>query len=156
MHHAICQRYFNFAVIALFSALLSAESAASDPADIIQYRKSVMQSRREHIAAATLIIKHKVEFRNQLADHALALEVTNKDTASLFPLGTEAGETGALNSVWSNNAEFQKRSRDTEQKAAKFAKTVSSGDTQNYGAHLAELLDSCKFCHKDFRKKETK
>lgn len=156
MQYANRHRHINFAVIVLFSALLSAEAAESDSVDIIQYRKSVMKSRREHIAAATLIIQNKVEFKNQLVDHALALEVTNKDTASMFPIGTDAGETGAMNSVWSNNTEFQKRSKDTEQKAAKFAKTVSSCDVQNYSAHLAELLDSCKFCHKDFRKKDAK
>jgi cytochrome c556 len=156
MKYIIRCRRINFVIAVLLSALLSAQAAEPEPADIIQYRKSVMKARREHIAAATLIIQGKVDFKNQLIDHARALGETNRDTAGMFPNGSDVGDTAAMGAVWSNNAEFQKRSKDTEQKAAKFAQTVVAGDAQNYSTHLNELLDSCKFCHKDFRKKETK
>lgn len=142
----------NLVVAVLLSVCMVAQAA--ETADIIQYRKSVMKARREHIAAATLITQGKVDFKNRLAEHAQALEASNIDTASMFPDGTEAAETNAMSAVWSNKAEFQKRSKDTEQKASKFAKAVATGDTKNYSAHLAELLESCKSCHKDFRNKE--
>ena len=156
MKTAIRYCCIHLAAAILLTTCLSAQAAEPDSADMIQYRKNVMQARRAHVKAATLIIQGKVDFQSQLIDHARALEALNKDTASLFPNGSDVGETGAMRSVWNNNNEFIKRSKDTAQKAAKFAKTVAAGDTQNYSAHLTELLDSCKYCHKDFRKKEAK
>ena len=147
-------RFYCCAVGLLLS--MAAQAAEPDPADIVKYRKSVMKSQREHMAAALAIIQNKVDFKDQLPDHVRSLEATTRDIAGLFPKGSDVGDTGALAAVWANNTEFQKRSKDAQQKSAAFAKTVAAGDTQNYSARFNDLLDSCKSCHKDFRKKEEK
>jgi cytochrome c556 len=153
---AFIRRRRYYAAGLLLSTWLAAQAAEPNPADIVKYRQSIMKSQREHMAAATAIIQDKVNFKDQLADHARSLEATTRIIAGLFPEGSEVSDTRALGAVWDNNVEFQKRSRDTSQKSAAFAKTIAAGDTENYSARLNDLLDSCKSCHKDFRKKEEK
>lgn len=127
---------------------------AAEPEDLIKYRQSVMLSQRAHMAAATAIIEGKVEFKDQLVDHVKALEATTKMIPSLFPAGSNLGDTKALESVWKNNAEFLKRAKTTQEKSQALAKAVTSADTAHYGVLLKDLLDACKSCHKDFRAKE--
>lgn len=152
-HH----RMLSAAAVLLLGTGLTAHAAEPGPADeIVKYRQAVMKSQGGHMAAAAAIIQGKVAFKDQLADHVKALEATTRDLNSLFPVGSDVGDTKALGEVWSNNDEFQKRAKDAQQKSAALAKAVAAGDTQNYGARLKETLDTCKSCHKDFRKKEEK
>jgi cytochrome c556 len=127
---------------------------AAESEDIIKYRQAMMKANGAHMAATAAIVQGKVDYKNQLADHAKALQALNKDVAGLFPKGSDFGETKALDAVWQKNAEFQKLSKDTQHKADELAKTVAAGDSKNYGARFKELSDSCKACHKDFRKEE--
>ena len=144
--------------ILVTSACLLAGAAlavqAAEPEDIIKYRQNVMKSQGAHMAAAAAIIQGKVDFKNQLGDHAKALQATSRDIAGLFPKDSDFGDTNALDAVWTNNADFQKRSKDARAKADARAKVVAANDTKNYGARFKELSDSCKACHKDFRKEE--
>jgi cytochrome c556 len=148
-HPRISQR-----ILLATACLMAGTAFAAEPEDIIKYRQNVMKSNGAHMAAAAAIINGKVDFKSQLGDHAKALQAINKDVASLFPKDSDFGETKALDAVWKNNAEFQKRAKDASQKADAFAKAVAAGDSKNYGARFKELSDSCKSCHKDYRKEE--
>ena len=152
---------FSLNTIAVFTLLMGMNSLvlAEDNmanAEIIKYRQNVMTSQRGHMGAAAAIIQGKVVFKDQLQAHVSALADTSKQITSLFPKGTEMGETKALKEVWSNNEEFLKRAKDTQQKAEALAKAVADGDSMNYGPRLKDLGETCKNCHKDFRKKEEK
>lgn len=134
--------------------LAAAAHAENDPEDVIKYRQNVMKANGAHAAAAAAIVQGKVGYKKDLADHAKALAAINHDTAALFPKGSDFGDTKALDSVWSKRADFEKRSKDAQIKSAAFAKTVAAGDTKNYAPKLKELVDSCKACHKDYRKED--
>ena len=137
----------------LFSGMTLAAHAA-DSEDIIKYRQNVMKSQGAHLAAAGAIIQGKVDYKNQLADHAKALQASTKDIPGLFPKDSDFGETKAQDSIWKNNADFQKRAKDTHNKADALAKAVAANDSKNYGARFKDVADSCKVCHKDYRKEE--
>jgi len=128
--------------------------AQSQPEDVIKYRRNVMKANGAHEAAIRAILQGKVDYKNQLADHAKALENINKDIPSIFPKGSDSGETKALPAIWDNRAEFEKRAGDAKQKSADFAKAAMTGDTQAVAAKFKELGEACKSCHKDFRKEE--
>jgi cytochrome c556 len=148
-HPRTCQR------ILLVSVCLVAGAAfAAEPEDIIKYRQNVMKSQGAHLAAVGAIIQGKVDYKNQLGDHVKALQATTKDINSLFPKDSDFGETKALDAVWQKNADFQKLAKDTQQKAGALAKAVAANDSKNYGARFKDVADSCKACHKDFRKEE--
>jgi cytochrome c556 len=150
-------RKFAMALAVMGTALLGVSvgiRAESDPEDIIKYRQNVMKSNGGNLAAAGAIIQKKVGFNDRLADHAKAVAAGSKNIVALFPPGSDFGaDTNALDAVWKDRARFEKLAKDSEKKAAAFAKAVSAKDAQ-VGARFKELADSCKACHKDFRKEE--
>lgn len=144
-------------VLSSLAALLVAPAigVGAEPAEIIKYRQAMMKANGAHMAAAGAIVQGKVDYKNQLAEHARALEAINKDIPALFPKGSDVGETKALEGVWKNRPEFEKYANNARDKAAAFAKAVAANDPQ-VSAKYKELGDSCKGCHEDFRKKEKK
>lgn len=128
--------------------------AANEPEDVIKYRQNVMKTNGANAAAAAAIIQGKVDMKNRLADHAKTLETFTKNIPALFPKGSDFGaDTKALDAIWKKPADFEKKAKDTEEKAAAFSKAVASNDPQ-MGAKFKALGDSCKACHKDFRKED--
>ncbi len=127
--------------------------AESEPEDIIKYRQNVMKANGAHMAAAGAILQGKVEYKKDLAYHANTLKAINGGIPALFPKGSDFGDTKALDGVWAKRAEFEKRAKDTGAKADAFAK-AAGGDAKAALAKFKELSDSCKACHKDFRKEE--
>lgn len=128
--------------------------AAAEPEDIIKYRQNTMKANGAHMATMGAIISGKVDYKGQLADHARAVQAINKDIPGLFPKDSDFGDTKALDGVWSKRAEFEKRAKDTKEKSDALVKLVAGGDNKAIGAKFKELQDSCKACHKDFRKEE--
>lgn len=127
---------------------------AAEPEDIIKYRQNVMKLQGAHLAVAGAIIQGKVDFKNHLGDHVKALQASTKDIPALFPKDSDFGETKAQDSIWKNSADFQKRAKDTHDKVNALAKAVSAKDSANYGARFKDVADSCKACHKDYRKED--
>lgn len=128
--------------------------AAAEPEDIIKYRQNTMKANGAHMATMGAIISGKVDYKGQLVDHARAVQAINKDIPGLFPKDSDFGDTKALDGVWSKRAEFEKRAKDTKEKSDALVKLVAGGDNKAVGAKFKELQDSCKACHKDFRKEE--
>lgn len=127
---------------------------AAEPEDIIKYRQNIMKAVGGHTAAAGSIIQGKVNYKHQLADHARALQALISDIPGLFPEGSDFGDTKAKDEAWSKRAEFEKRAQDSKTKVDIFAKALQGGNQQSIGASFKEVGESCKACHKDFRKKE--
>ena len=125
--------------------------AAADPDDMIKYRKNVMNANGGLMGASNALIQNKVEFKSQLASNAKALEALNKDLPALFPKGSNAGDSDAQPDVWNKRAEFERRAKDTQAKATVFAKAAGGNDPKLV-EKFKDLSDSCKSCHKDFRK----
>ncbi|MDO8705688.1 MAG: cytochrome c [Sulfuricaulis sp.] len=127
---------------------------AAEPEDIIKYRQNIMKAIGGHTAAAGSIVQGKVDYKNQLADHARALQALIGDIPGLFPKDSDFGDTKAQDVVWSNRVEFEKRAKDSKTKVDLFAKALQGGNQQTIGASFKAVGESCKACHKDFRKKE--
>lgn len=151
-HNPICHR--PLVVLAGLLGCVAMTALAAEPEDIIKYRQNVMKSQGAHLAAAGAIIQGKVDFKNQLGDHVKALQASAKDVPALFPKDSDFGETKAQDSIWKNNADFQKRAKDTQDKVNALAKAVAAKDSANYGARFKDVADSCKACHKDYRKED--
>lgn len=127
---------------------------AAEPEDIIKYRQNMMKAIGGHTGAAGAIIQGKVDYKNQLADHARALQALTSDIPALFPKDSDFGDTKAKDGVWSNRAEFEKAAKDAKARVAAFAKAVQGGNQPAIVASYKEMGEGCKTCHKDFRKKD--
>jgi cytochrome c556 len=139
-----------FAVAGLITVVASSAHAA-DPDDMVKYRKNVMNANGGLMGASNGLILNKVEFKGQLVAYAKALEAINKDLPALFPKGGNTADSDAQPDVWNKRAEFERRAKDTQIKSAAFAKATAGNDPK-LAEKFKELSDSCKSCHKDFRK----
>lgn len=143
---------FVFLVLTLALAL---PLSASDPQDIIKYRQNVMKTNGANMAASAAILQGRVpEYKARLVDHAQTLATFTKNIPALFPKDSDFGDTDALETVWTRRAEFERRAKDTEQKATAFLQAVRAGNDQVIATRFRELSDSCRECHKDFRREK--
>ena len=141
------------AVIA--AALIAAAAAqAEEPENYIKYRQAVMKAIGGHAGAAGQIVRGKVSPEGALAMHADALAALNADISSLFPEGSDFGETRAKEEIWSDRAAFDKAAGDAKTATAAFAAAVAAGDKEKIGAAYRDVGESCKTCHKQFREKK--
>lgn len=156
MQHRYTHKFLQIGLTSFLLAASFSLFAESEPEDIIKYRQNGMKASAAHMASMAAIIQGKVSYSAQLADHAKAVQALNKNIPALFPDGSDFGETKALDAVWKDKADFAKRAKDTEAKSAALAQAVKGGDPKLYEPKFKELSESCKACHKDFRKKEEK
>lgn len=153
MKTAFVQYRLLFVAVCMIAGV-SLAARAAEPEDVIKYRENVMKSQGAHLAAAAAIIQGKVDFKSQLREHTRALVASTNDIPTLFPKGSDFGETEALDAVWQKPAEFKKAAEHAHKMAVALDNAVAKDDTKSYPMHLKATVDACKECHKDFRKEE--
>lgn len=143
--------------ISLIAAALIATAPvaqAEEPENYIKYRQAVMKAIGGHNGAASQIVRGRVSPEGALAMHADALAALTRDIASLFPEGSDFGETAAKPEVWSQWSDFEKAAEEARAAAAAFAETVSGGDAEKIAAAFKDVGETCKGCHEQFREKD--
>jgi len=145
---------YKTAVIAAALIAATAPAQAEEPENYIKYRQAVMKAIGGHTGAAGQIVRGKVSPEGALAMHADALAALNADISSLFPEGSDFGETRAKEEIWSDRAAFDKAAGDAKTATAAFAAAVAAGDKEKIGAAYRNVGESCKTCHKQFREKK--
>ncbi len=121
----------------------------------VKYRQSVMQAIGGHAGAIAQIAYGGVEYKDHLAGHVLALQVLSKQVVPAFQAEviTEDPPTRAKEEIWSRWSEFEQHTNDFQESVAAVAKTAEGGDLGALATSLDPLWDTCKGCHKPFRKK---
>jgi cytochrome c556 len=145
---------YKTAVIAAALIAATASAQAEEPENYIKYRQAVMKAIGGHTGAAGQIVRGKVSPEGALAMHADALAALNADISSLFPEGSDFGETRAKEEIWNDRAAFDKAAGDAKTATAAFAAAVAAGDKEKIGAAYRDVGESCKTCHKQFREKK--
>jgi cytochrome c556 len=72
---------------------------------------------------------------------------------SLFPAGSDKGETKALPAIWSDQAGFEKASAALGSAADLLIAAAGAGDIKAAGDALKAVGDACGACHKAYRAK---
>lgn len=143
--------------IALVLFVVSITLYAEDkPKDVVKYRQNIMKATSGHMGAIAAIIQGKIDRKDQLIEHARAVQALTKDIAKLFPPGSKVGKTRAMGGIWENRPDFEQLASDAEEAANEFAVAVLIGDADAYKSKFKDLSENCKACHKDFRKKKKK
>lgn len=143
----------------LFVTAVLAVSAFTPPAmadgeSEIKYRKAVMSSIGGHMGAMVGILKGGTVNTANFAVHAQGMAELSKIAATVFPEGSDFGETAALPAIWEKPAEFATAVKMFEEAAAKLNMAAMSGDMAASGAAFGELGKACKNCHENFREKK--
>lgn len=126
-----------------------------DPEKVIEYRQDYMTAVKGHNNAIKAIVNGVVPYEGHLNMHLASLETLFNDIESLFPEGSDFGETNAKDAIWDNPEKFNKTAADARQALETFKGVVSKGDlAQTRSAFKKFGKESCGSCHKSFKKKE--
>ena len=141
--------------LSVFSTNFDAQ--AQDPAveNAIKYRQSVMKAVGGNMGAMVGIMKGAGDKTN-LAVHAEAMADLSKIAQTLFPAGSDFGETAALPVIWEKTDDFAAAIKKFQDAAGVVAEAAKGGDMAAFGAAFNGLGESCKNCHENFREKKEK
>jgi cytochrome c556 len=124
------------------------------PEDAIKYRKSVMVLIVTHFKRMGAVVQGKADYDKQaFAANAEVVKMmaTLPWEASLAP-GSDKGDTTLSPDVFSKEDDFRKIAATFEAETAKLAATAMEGDFDAVKAQFGAVAQSCKTCHKPFRK----
>ena len=126
-----------------------------DPEALIKYRQDVMEAIKSHNNSIKAILQNKVPFDDQLNTHMSSLGDLLNDVGSLFPDGSDLGETNAKDEIWDKPEKFEKAVADANKAFAEFSTVVAKGDKDASADALKKFgKASCGSCHKSFKKKD--
>lgn len=134
--------------IALGTVLATAPTMVLADGHAIKYRKAVMKAIGGHMGAISGILKGAGDAAD-LKAHTDAMAAMAHVSRTIYPEGSDFGDTKALDAIWDKPAEF-KTAVDNFVMAADALK-ATNGDPAKVGAALGALGKSCKGCHEGFR-----
>ena len=136
--------------IALFALLFL---AADKPESIVKYRQASMKSMGAHMSAMSLVVKHQIASRADLAAHAEAIHGVSRNLADLFPAGSgpDKVKSDAKAAIWQQLPEFRQEAQELERGSAKLAELAKKGDAKAFDAQFKVVGETCNDCHQSFR-----
>ncbi len=144
----------NITLLSLLSIcyLLPQAAAETDVKGTIQYRQNYMNAIGGHTGAIRRLKDGRFSAEGHLQMHTEALARLARDIALLFPEGTGTGKTDAKPEIWEDWSDFEARAAESRQAAQALLDAVQSGDAGAIDTRFGELTQTCKACHKPFRK----
>jgi len=142
-------RLLQFAAGLAFAAVatLPASVQASDPTDVIDYRKHVMKSLSATSAAMNMALQGKAPAEN-FALHAETLAIVASTALIAFEPNVEGGDSKP--DVWAKWPDFEKKMKEFAANTAELAKLAKEGGAAAAQPKLQAAL-TCKGCHDVYR-----
>jgi cytochrome c556 len=131
-------------VVALLALTCLTAAAVADDQDAIDYRKHVMSTLGEQVAAIDLIVAKKAP-ADAFAVHVKTIAIAAGQAKLAFEPKVAGGNSKS--EVWSNWADFAKRVDGMVAAANELAKTAQDGNVAAVGPKIKPALD-CEGCHK--------
>lgn len=152
----------NFIQIGLASGILGlglltvAQAAGPKPEEVAEYRQSVYNIIGWNFKPIGAMVKGEVPFdAAAVARHAQYVEMMSKAAPESFAKGTgpdAVKDTDAKPEIWTKSSEFDTKMKDFQQEATKLAEASKTGDEKAIKAQFGKTAETCKACHKEFRK----
>ncbi len=126
---------------------------AASPEEIVAERRAGYKKMGENFKTMKDAVDAGADVR-PLAANAQVVVDWAKQIPTMFPPGTEnVGGTHALPTVWSNKADFDKRSGDLLAAATLLQQRAAAGDKDGFVAQFKATGAVCGGCHHDYRAK---
>ncbi len=130
-------------------------TAAADSGNVIDYRKDVMLGMAAHLSALTGLLAGDMEFDDShVTSQATSLGLSAQLISSLFPPGSDSGETASLPGIWQRPEQFLARAEAAEREGRNLVAAAESGDREFMVQSLKRLADACRNCHREFRRED--
>ena len=142
---------------ALSLSILTAASAADPkPQDVVDYRKSVYTIIGWNFKPIGAMLKGEVPFdAAAVARHAQYVEMMSKAAPEGFSKGSgpdAVKDTEAKPNIWAEPGKFETAMTNFQQEAAKLTESAKGGNEGAIKAQFGKTAETCKACHKEFRK----
>ena len=138
------------------SLLTVTQAAGPKPEEVVGYRQSVYTIIGWNFKPIGAMVKGEVPFdAAAVARHAQYVEMMSKVAPEGFSKGTgpdAVKDTEAKPEIWTKWSEFETKMSDFQQEAAKLAEVAKGGDEKAIKAQFGKTAETCKACHKEFRK----
>ncbi len=126
-----------------------------NPFAVIKYRQDFMQAVKVHNNSIKVIVNDVVPFDQHLDMHVNALELLFAEIGSLFPEGSNFGETNAKDTIWENPDKFNQTLLKSQQALQDFKRALENSDPAARRTAFKKFgSSSCGSCHKSFKKKQ--
>jgi cytochrome c556 len=128
-------------------------SFAAGPDEIVAERRAGYKKMGENFKIMKDAVDAGADVK-PLAANAQVVIDWGKQIPTMFPIGTEtAGGTHALPAVWTDKADFIKRSEDLVAAATLLEQRAEAGDKDAFAAQFKATGAVCGGCHRSYRAK---
>lgn len=142
------------AVYALFLLIAPTTLPAAGVDEMVEYRVQVMESAQRHLRAASAIVRDGVPLHPHLAEHAHALKSFSRMIPEMFPPGSRNIHSEATPAIWQRWDDFIGLTQRLGRNADVLAEAAVSGDNERMERAYTEVLETCRSCHREFRKRD--
>jgi cytochrome c556 len=127
--------------------------AADSPQATVKYRQASMKSMGAHMSAMSLVVKHQIASRADLAAHAEAIHGVSRGLGELFPAGSSPDKvkSDAKPAIWQQLPEFKRDAARLERESAKLAELAKKNDAKAFDDQFKVVAEACDICHDSFR-----
>ena len=122
-------------------------NAAEDP---LKIRKEGFDASKKSFGSIKKILEDGSDLSGAAAP-AQSLNAFAKQVPTLFPAGSDKGETKAKTAIWTNGADFGAKAQAFEAESAKLVQAVASGDKASVQKQFGAVGGTCKGCHEIYR-----
>lgn len=138
------------------SFLMAANAADPKPQDVVEYRKAVYTIIGWNFKPIAAMVKGEVPFdAAAVARHAQYVEMMSKAAPEGFAKGSGPDvvkNTDAKLEIWTDWGKFETAMTNFQQESAKLVEVAKAGDESAIKAQFGKTAETCKACHKEFRK----
>ena len=138
------------------SILTAVQAADPKPQDVVDYRKAVYTVVGWNFKPIGAMVKGEIPFdAAAVARHAQYVALMSQAAPEGFAKGSgpdAVKDTDAKPEIWTNSAKFETAMTDFQREAAKLAEVAKGGDEGAIKAQFGKTAETCKACHKEFKK----
>ena len=133
-------------------AMVGGATIALAQADVIKQRQENRKATAAEMRAIKGIIDAKGDAKT-VAPHAAKLKELELAFVTMFPAGSDTGDTKALPAVWTDMAGFQAASKGASAAYDGLATAAATGDLAQVSTAFDATGKACGACHTKFRAK---
>jgi cytochrome c556 len=144
----------GLAALAAFGVGIGAAVAQED--GVYKEREALMKGFGQRMNVVKGVVAENKGTLPEAATAAQEIAGNAGKIPSVFPEGTDAGESEALPVIWTQWSEFEGKAKNMQELAAQLATAAGSGDKAATLAAFANLgKNGCGGCHETFREKKS-
>ncbi len=139
---------------ASFAAASSAIADEKSPEDMaISYRQGAFTMIKHHFGPMAAMVKGETTFNaEEFTKNAEAVAALSKFPINGFVAGSYTGKTEAKPDIELNTEDFKKKMETFQVEAASLAEIAKGGDLAAIKPQFGKVGESCKACHKEYKK----